>query len=86
MAKTALKVEEESEGHNVGEEENNGCWQLATYSMAKGAKKRGRQGARMNSTQPILKREEEEDAERRWDEKRGVREQNVISVEEEDKF
>lgn len=27
MAKTALKVEEESEGHDVGEEENNGCWQ-----------------------------------------------------------
>ncbi len=26
MAKTALKVEEESEGHDVGEEEDNGCW------------------------------------------------------------
>lgn len=27
MVKTALEVEEEeSEGHDVGEEENNGCW------------------------------------------------------------
>lgn len=26
MVKTALKVEEESEGHDVGEEESNGCW------------------------------------------------------------
>lgn len=26
MVKTVLEVEEESEGHDVGEEENNGCW------------------------------------------------------------
>lgn len=26
MVKTAPKVEEESKGHDVGEEENNGCW------------------------------------------------------------
>lgn len=24
--KTALRVEEERKGHDVGEEENNGCW------------------------------------------------------------
>lgn len=26
MLETALEVEEESEGHGVGEVENNGCW------------------------------------------------------------
>ncbi len=26
MAKTVLKMEEESEGHGVGEEEDNDCW------------------------------------------------------------
>lgn len=42
--------------------------------MAKGAKKgEGGREQRMNSTQPILKREEEEDGERREDKKRGER-------------
>lgn len=44
----------------------------------------GVRGQRMKSTQPILL--EEEDGERRGDKNGGVREQNIVSIEEEDVF